>query len=203
MDMQEMARTQALLLETTQAQKKLLEQSAMLMESHKRENAQLRSQLMQATAHLQQATQQLELGGQRFGVDAMKLIGDGTRKVLMENAAQAMDQVHRQTEVTSQRLTAAAETAREQSRQLNRAQTTMVWKSLIFMAVGALLLVGGSSLWAWTSSKEALRYRVEADLGRRVSQADLVKCGEGLCANVDGKGQRLGDKQQYAPVRLR
>lgn len=203
MDMQEMMRMQALLLETTQMQKKLLEQSALLIESQKRENAQLQSQLAQATATLQQAARQLEGGGQRFGHDALKIIGESSRKVLTENAAQAMGQVHQQAETTAKRLTSAADAARKQSKQLNRAQTTMVWKSLGFMTIGAVLVVAGTSLWAWSSGQEAQRNRVEAELGRRISQSDIVKCGAGLCANVDAKAARVGDKNQYVPIKSR
>ncbi|PXV59073.1 hypothetical protein SAMN04487785_1179 [Dyella jiangningensis] len=203
MDTQEMARTQALLMETTQMQRRLLEQSTLLIESQKQENAQLRGQLAQATAALRQASGQLEAGGQRLGHEALQVISDSARRVLADNAARAMGQIHQQAETTAKQLASAADAAREQSRQLNRAQTTMVWKSLALMAVGAVLLAGGAGLWAWTSGKEAQRYRVEAELGRRISQSDLIQCGDGLCANVDAEGERVGDQKQYVPVKSR
>jgi hypothetical protein len=37
-----------------------------------------------------------------------------------------------------------------------------------------------------------------------VNRADVVPCGEGrLCARVDDKAPRIGDKKQYRPVELR
>jgi hypothetical protein len=100
-------------------------------------------------------------------------------------------------------LQQAAEAAGQQARHLNRAQTTMVWKSLALLGVGGVFLVAGTGAWIWNKKQEANRYQVEADLSRRITQSDIVQCGEGLCANVDLKASRAGDRKQYLPVKSR
>jgi hypothetical protein len=203
MNLQETLRTQALLLETVQEQKKLLEHAHHAQETYRQENAALRQLLTQMTATLQQSAQHLESGGQRFAEEAMRGIDANSRQVLKENSVEVVTQVQQRTAESIQALTRAAEVAGEQARQLNRAQTTLAWKSLAFLAVGGLLLMGGTSTWAWNKKQEAERYQVDAELGRQISQSDLVRCGDGLCVNVDLKAQRSGDRKQYLPVRSR
>lgn len=203
MDMQESLRMQALLLETVGAQKKLLGQSARLLESQQQENARLQQQLANAMATLQQATQRLEGGGQQFGQDALGVIRAQGGQALAQGAEQKLQQLNQGIERTAGRLEWAGKVAGEQALTLSRAQTTMVWKSLFVLTAGALLALGGASVWAWTRKQEADRYRVDAELGRIISRADVVKCGDGLCANVETKGKRYGDKDQYRRVKAR
>lgn len=203
MDTHEMTRMQATLLESGRTQKHLLAQAIALVETHKRENALLREQLAQATATLQQVAQRLEQGGQRLAGDALREIGIGSRQILKENSVEAVEQVHRRTSEALQLLQRAVDAAGEQSHQLNRAQTTMVWKSLAFLALGGVLLVGGTSAWVWNNQQQAQRYQVDAETGRLVARSDFIQCGEGLCANVDLKAQRVGDNKQYVPVKPR
>lgn len=201
--MQEALRTQALLLDIVQEQKKLLEQAATLIESQKRENAHMRRQIDQSSATVQQQAQRLEQGGERFTQNALREISMGSRQVLKENSADAIEQVHRRTSEVLSQLRQAAEAAGEQTRRLNRAHSTMVWKSLALLAIGGVFLIAGTGTWAWNKKQEANRYQVEADLSRRITQSDIVQCGEGLCANVDLKASRAGDRKQYLPVKSR
>lgn len=204
MDMDEWMRMQALLLETVEAQKKLLAQSARLSEGQQQDNARLRQQLTHAASLLQQAAQRLESGGQRFGQDALSVIGAHGGQALAEGAEQKLHQLNQGIERTTGRLEWAGKVAGEQTLTLTRAQTTMVWKSLSILVVGALLASGGASAWAWTKKQEADRYRVEAELGHAINQADVALCQDGrLCANIDTRVKRQGDKRQYQVVRTR
>ena len=63
--------------------------------------------------------------------------------------------------------------------------------------------LSNASTWAWTKKQEADRYEVDAELGRIISQADVTKCGERLCANLETMGKRYGDNNQYRPVKKR
>lgn len=203
MDMQEMLRMQSLLVETVGAQKKLIGQSARLLESQQHENARLQQQLANAAAMLQQAAQRLESGGQRFGQDALGVIRAQGGQALADGAEQKLQQLNLGIEKTAGRMEWVSKVAGEQALTLNRAQTTMVWKSLSVLAAGALLALGGASAWAWTKKKEAGRYSVNADFGRAISQADVILCGERLCANIEAKGQRYGDEKQYRQIKAR
>lgn len=203
MDMQELLRMQALLLETVEIQKKQLAQSARLLEGQQQEAALLRQQLADAAAALQQSAQRLESGGQRLGQDALRVIGAQGGQTLAEGAEQKLHKLNQGIEHTTARLEQAGNVAREQALTLTRAQTTLVWKSLSILAVGSLLALCGVGAWAWTKKQEADRHRVEADLGRIINQADVIQCDGGLCANIETNGKRHGDKGQYRPVKTR
>lgn len=203
MDMQELLRMQTLLLETVGTQKKLLGQSARLLESQQQENARLQQQLAGAAAMLQQATQRLESGGQRFGQDALGVIRTQGGQALAQGAEQKLEQFNQGIERTTGRLEWVSKVAGDQALTLNRAQTTMVWKSLAALAIGSVLALGGASAWAWTKKQEADRYQVEIELTRAINRADVIKCGDNLCANVETKGKKFGDKGQHRLVKPR
>lgn len=203
MDMQELLRMQTLLLETVGTQKKLLGQSARLLESQQQENARLQQQLTNAMATLHQATQRLEGSGQQFGQEALGVIRAQGGHALAQGAEEKLGQLNQGIERTTGRLEWASKVAGEQALTLSRAQTTMVWKSLFVLVSGTVLALGGAGAWAWTKKQQADRYRIDAELGRIVSSADVIKCGDGLCANVEIKGQRYGDNNQYRRVKTR
>lgn len=55
-----------------------------------------------------------------------------------------------------------------------------------------------------TSSRaEVERHRIEAALLRAYNRADVTLCGERLCANIDERGARFGERGQYRPVEAR
>ncbi|HEY0504728.1 MAG TPA: hypothetical protein VGD42_14700 [Lysobacter sp.] len=203
MDMHESTRLQALLGESIQLQTRLMELMNLGAEAHRQENHLLREQLTRLAGSLEQSAHALRAGGQQLGNEALQVIRQGSGPVLERNVADAVDKLEQQTARIAGKLEWVAQTAGEQARQLTRAQTVLVWKSLAVLAVGAVMLVGGASVWAWQEKQEAQRHRIDADLGRRISQADIVQCGDGLCARVDPKAPRTGDRRQYWPIRPR
>lgn len=90
-----------------------------------------------------------------------------------------------------------------QIRRLEALHRGLAWKVLgVTCGCLALLLAGG----IWLSMHYARvieENQLNADLLRRYNIADVVPCGEQLCANVDPKGPRAGDHQQYLPIRTR
>jgi hypothetical protein len=98
---------------------------------------------------------------------------------------------------------ASGQAAARQLAGLPRSQHASTRLSLLWLVIGGLFLVVGVSIWSWQTGREALRNRVEADLGSRLGRADIVKCGSGLCANVDARGRGLGDRHQYRPIKPR
>lgn len=62
--------------------------------------------------------------------------------------------------------------------------------------------VGGG----WLSKhyyEEIRRNQLSADLLKAYNAADVTLCEGRLCANVDVKSEKFGDKAQYRPVRDR
>lgn len=198
MDMQASTQLQALLIEAIALQKRQLAQSARLLECQQQENAQLRQQLGQATAALQQVAQRLEAGGARLGQDALRVIGTQGQQVLSDSTGQSLGKLNQQVERTTERVKWAERVAGQQSLQLTRAQTTLVWKSLLVLGLGSLLLAGTSAYIAW----DRMRVVRQADFGQDILRATqtgaLTRCGDALCARIEPQAARHGEDGEYA-----
>lgn len=203
MEVEEFARLQALLGECVQLQKKLMAQANLTAETQRREADAARQVLVEIGTQMRQSATHLENGGQQFGRDAMRIIRDASAAQLEQSITHAVEPLKAQAQQIADKLEWIARTADEQAQKLTRAQTTLAWKAAIALGLGALMLAGGSTAWAWRQKQEADRHQFDADLGRRIRQADITKCGEGLCANVDAKAPRLGDRKQYVPIKSR
>lgn len=87
---------------------------------------------------------------------------------------------------------------------LHHLHRLLIWKTLGAVAVALALLLGGG---AWLSMHYARVIRdnqLSANLVKAYNRADVVLCGDGqLCANVDTKRARYGDRGEYLPVKSR
>ncbi|RXD62645.1 relaxation protein, partial [Xanthomonas perforans] len=72
------------------------------------------------------------------------------------------------------------------------------------VVLGGLLLLLGGGGWLLTQYRQEIRdNRLRAELLRAYNGADVMLCGDRLCANVDTKGAAYGDRRQYRPVKPR
>ncbi|MGH8080407.1 MAG: relaxation protein, partial [Lysobacter sp.] len=91
----------------------------------------------------------------------------------------------------------------QQLQRMEGLHKSLIWKiSGVVIACVALLLVGG--IWLSTHYVGVIRdNQIAADKLKVINNADVVVCGERLCANIDRKGQGVGDKGQYLPIQTR
>jgi hypothetical protein len=104
-----------------------------------------------------------------------------------------------------QRMREAGDRAQALGQQIERMERVhrhVIWK-VASIAVCALLALGlGGAALSKHYYDKIEENRVSAELLQLYNRADVVPCGEQLCANVDVKGQRYGDKnRQYLPVK--
>lgn len=92
----------------------------------------------------------------------------------------------------------------EQRLTLSRIQQSLIYVGLASLIIGCLLALGGTWLWAKHYRDEVARLQPEADFLRALNRADVTVCPDGrLCANVETKGKRHGDRKQYQLVKPR
>lgn len=98
----------------------------------------------------------------------------------------------------------AAQVLAGQVDQIRRLHRAVVWK-LFGAAVLALALLTGGGAWLSLHYARVIRdHQRAAELLQAYDRADVVLCGGGeLCANVDAKRARYGDRGQYLPVKRR
>lgn len=203
MDAQEGRQTRDVLLEVVDTQKRQLAQMARMLEIQRQEHEQMRERASQAHASLLAGARELGEAGQRLAREVLHVLGSEGRQRIGEALGQPLEDAKKGIDLAARRITQSGELAARQMEGLARSQRALVRVSLVWLGVGGVFLLLGTSLWAWHMGRQARQHSVEADLGARIGQADLVKCGVGLCANVDISVRGQGDRQQYRPVRVR
>ncbi|MBO9741255.1 hypothetical protein J7432_20145 [Xanthomonas axonopodis pv. begoniae] len=90
---------------------------------------------------------------------------------------------------------------------LETTTTRRMWIASIALLVAGVisLVVAGYALYSTKAAiAEAAQLRAEITFLDRVARANLVACGKDrLCAEIDKKGPRYGDKGQYREVSVR
>lgn len=87
-------------------------------------------------------------------------------------------------------------------------KTVWMWFATAASILLLVLLVGWAVLGYYrrelaSVKEELVRYEEAIPVLQAYYASDVVICGDRVCANVDPKGQRTGDKRQYLQVRSR
>lgn len=203
MDAQVWRQTRDVLLDVVDTQKRQLAQMARMLEIQRQEHEQTREGVSQAQASLLAAACDLGESGQRLVQEVIRALGSEGRQRIGEALGPPLEDASKGIDQAARRVVQSGELAARQMDGLVRSQRAIARVTLVWLVVGGVFLLLGTSLWAWQMGRQARQHGVEADLGERIGRADLVKCGAGLCANVDISVRGQGDNQQYRPVKVR
>lgn len=145
-------------------------------------------------------------------------LADGRISSAAESAAdRVVAQARQGLDQSVERLDERLDSSARQSRQASETQIKVlsdafgvlngkVMLASYMIAAAALLILGAAIYFAVSTSyyaKESKRLRIEVQWLERVNNADLVPCGGGLCANIDLKGEKVGENRKYVPVKLK
>ena len=84
-----------------------------------------------------------------------------------------------------------------------RPRVARAWQCVAIVSLLGVVLVGGA-VWLSTHYIRVIdQNRLSADLLKAYNRADVTLCDGSLCARVDTKGRRWGEKGEYMPVRAR
>ncbi|MGO1070094.1 relaxation protein [Lysobacter sp. CA199] len=181
----------------------LISATATLMEQFERNCAQIEQQQRALSQQLQTLSQQLPatvrqsadatlsglpgelMGKLRSGLE--RPVGDYEKRLVQAGTA----------------LGDGSQALAQQLQRMERMHKSLIWKVTgTVIACIALLLVG--AIWLSMHYIGVIRdNQVAADKLKAINSADLILCGDRLCANIDRKAQGYGDKGQYAPVQRR
>lgn len=133
--------------------------------------------------------------------DALRSLPEQVRDKVDSCLLQTIDDYQRRLQAAGQAVQQRADHVGQQLMRLEQLHRLLVWKVLGATATAfGLLLAGG--LWLSTHYANIIRdNQLSAETVQAYNAADLVPCGEGLCANVDIKGQRYGKYGEYLPVK--
>ncbi|MBB4132762.1 ABC-type transporter Mla subunit MlaD [Xanthomonas campestris] len=130
-----------------------------------------------------------------------------SHQALEQTLEPAATRFNKQMADAGQTLQQASQRYAQAQRSLETAAQRRIWIGFSAMVVGAIMAAGGAS-YAVMAAKpilaEAAQRRAEIAYLDRVIRADLVPCGKDrLCAEVEKKGPRYGERGQYRVIVLR
>lgn len=171
--------------------------------------SQIEGRCIDATQKLDASARSMLEGAQRLGdgvnhfnLQAMTAIRQGTQAAVTESAGTALTEMNRELEKYASLARAAASALGEQSQALSLAQRTLVWKGLLTLAAGSLLIAGGSAYVARKSMQEIRQAEFSQAILRATQSGALATCGkqEDLCVKMGPKPRRAGQHGEYVMV---
>jgi len=150
-----------------------------------------------STDSLDQGMHRLESGATRLASEGLQVIREQARQAVAQGTAQALGEFDKQLQAGIQIAQRAALDMDEQRKRLARAQGGLVWKAMVALTIGSLLAAGGSGYIAWKSMQEIRRAEFGQDILQATRSGMLTRCGDALCAKVDGQAKRYGSDEEY------
>lgn len=178
----------------------LISKTAVLMEQFDRRCGEIEQRLRTHSGELERLSQQVPA--------IVRQSADGSLHALpglvMDRLGGGLERPVQDYQQRLQRASGELETAAlklgGQIERLQRLHRLLLWKAVAAVSVClALLLAGG----AWLSLHYAgviEQSRLSANLLQAYNRADVTLCDGQLCAHVDAKGKRYGERGQYVPV---
>lgn len=182
----------------------LVSQTSLLMEQFQRNCSRIDERLGQTWQALEGLSRQVPGVVQRSAEESL-------REVPLQVMNRIREGIDRPVSDYERRLEVAAKTIEEGSRklgeQMSRTQAlhrALLWK-VTGVVGGAVVVLLVAAIWLSSHYMSVIRQnQIGAELLRAYNAADVVLCSDGrLCANVNPKGQKAGERGQYLPVNPR
>jgi hypothetical protein len=150
-----------------------------------------------ATA-LDQSARRLSGAGEQLAGDALRVIGEKAQQTLSQGVAQAANEFSQHLRQSAETAKQAAEALAEQRRLLSMAQRALVWKGLMALAMGSVLVAAGCGFYVWNSLREVKNAGFAQSILRATQTGVLTPCGDGaLCIKVGKQPQLAGKDGEY------
>lgn len=154
-------------------------------------------QLRQHVSELQNATQAVSSGGQKFARDALDMLRSQARDAMAGSIAEAVQASKAQLDASASSASWSAREVNEAAMELRKQRGLWLWAAPMALIAGALLAAGGSSFLVWKNTKELKRAEFGRDILQATQSGALNRCGEALCVKVGTKPKRFGNDGEY------
>jgi hypothetical protein len=174
-----------------------------LMERFERRTQQIEDSLQTAHRQLQDLSRQLPETLRRSTDTEMRHLRDSVASTVDAGLGHSVSTFQTRLETAAQDVRQASHALAAQLHAARALYRHLLWKIVgVCLASLALVVLGGG----WLSRhyyEEIRRHQVSAQLLQAYDAADVTLCDGRLCANIDPKGDRFGEDDQYRPVRDR
>ncbi|MEW9625563.1 relaxation protein [Rhodanobacter geophilus] len=182
----------------------LIDKTATLMVQYERRGAHIDARLQALGEVLQGLTQQLPGVVRVSTQDLLQTLPGEMADTVRAGLGQSMGAYRQSLATAGAGIEQAAQVLAGQISQLQELHRRLLWKTTGAVLITLALLLGGGAWLSMHYAKVVRDNQLSADLMKAYNSADVVLCGQGeLCANVDGKRARYGERGQYQPVRSR
>lgn len=181
----------------------LISATAALMEQFERSCVQIEQQQRALSQQLQALSQQLPATVRQSADATLSALPGELMGKLRSGLEQPVGDYEKRLIQAGAALGDGSQALARQLGRMDRMHRSLIWKLAgAVVASLSLLLVG--ALWLSMHYRGVIRdNQIAADKLKAINGADLILCGDGLCANIDRAAQGQGDRGQYTPVRPR
>ncbi len=152
---------------------------------------------------LRSAAHEVDAATARFVREALDALRAQAREAVQAGVGEAIAQCRDRLLQAGTEAARSAETMHRGAEALQRQRSLWLWTAPLALLVGSAIAAGAAAYAVTSSRAEVERHRIEAALLRAYNRADVTLCGERLCANIDERGARFGERGQYRPVEAR
>ncbi|UPG89749.1 relaxation protein [Luteibacter aegosomaticola] len=181
----------------------LVSSTALLMEQFERRCSMIERRLDQTWQALEGLTSHVPTAVQRSADGVLREIPLQIIDRVREGIDRPVGEYELRLQNASSSAMEATRLVADQMTRMEKLHRHLVWK-VVGVVGGAVALLLVAAIWLSSHYMDVIKQnQLSAELLKAYNKADVTLCGGQLCANVDIKGTKAGDKGQYLPVNPR
>jgi exonuclease VII large subunit len=187
----------------TQELNHLIGATAALMEQFERNCAEIARREQALSQQLQGLSQQLPATVRQSADATLHRLPSELLSKVQNGLEQPVSEYQKRLVEAGTQLGNGSQALAQQLQRMEGLHRRLIWKSMAAV-VGCMsvLLVGG--IWLSMHYAGVIRHnQLAGDKLKAINAADMVVCGERLCARIDRQAQGFGEQGQYSVVRQR
>ncbi len=182
----------------------LIDKTATLMAQYERRGAAIDSRLQALNDTLQGMVEQLPVVVRTSADDVLQTLPHQMGTLMKDGRGRAMGGYRQRLDAAGHDVEKASHALATQISQLQRLHRQIVWKAMAAVVLALVLLLSGGAWLSLHYTRVILENQLSAELLKAYNRADVTLCGSGnLCANVDSRAPRRGERRQYLLVNPR
>lgn len=123
-----------------------------------------------------------------------------TRSAAERALSESLAAFKSQLEAAARSAVNGAEALQREREALAKQQRSAFWVGSVALALGALVVAGGSTWWVTQQRAEVAKLDFARELHEATARGALVPCGESLCARVGESPRRAGRNGEYLVI---
>lgn len=181
----------------------LIGHAAVLMEQFERRCESIEQRLQSLGQSLQTVSQHLPAIVKQSADSSLQSLPNQVMGQVRDGLERPVQDYQQRLRTAGSELGAEANAMAQQLKRMEQLHRMLIWKVIGVTAVCLLLLLGGGAWLAMHYTDVIKQNQMSAELLNVYNRADVTICEGHLCANVDPKAKRYGERGEYLTVKNR